>query len=377
MDNDVITLMGVGDVFVDRQNPNSAFEYALPIVHRADIFFGNCEGVYSDKLGQYPPPGMSGFVGSKPINMEALSAARFHVMSFANNVCLGWGYEAFFDTIEGLRNRGIMLVGVGNNIAEARVPVLIERKGIKIAFLAYCCTGNRGCLASIKRPGCAPMTTHAICQDTEPIPTASRVRLLTFANRQELKAMKEDIAKARSLADIVVASFHWGPINEPFSIADYQEDIGHGAIDAGADMVLGHNQHMLQAIEKYQGKFIFHGLGNFVVDSWDVDKKISPEIMKKLKELQGEYCPQPREGYPSYPWSPEARNTIISVCRIKDKAIVSTSFIPCLINRNGQPAPLTHGSKEFEEVVGFLAKANQTAGFDTQFELGKEEVILT
>ena len=59
---------------------------------------------------------------------------------------------------------------------------------------------------------------------------------------------------------------HWGIHFAPVEVAQYEPELGRAAIDAGADLVLGHHQHILKGIEVYRGKVIFHGLANFVMD---------------------------------------------------------------------------------------------------------------
>jgi poly-gamma-glutamate synthesis protein (capsule biosynthesis protein) len=68
----------------------------------------------------------------------------------------------------------------------------------------------------------------------------------------------------RAEADIPVASFHWGLDRE---VLDYMTEIGHAAIDAGADLVVGHWPHFALRVEIYRGKPIFYGLGNFSFDT--------------------------------------------------------------------------------------------------------------
>lgn len=63
-------------------------------------------------------------------------------------------------------------------------------------------------------------------------------------------------------AQVVIVSFHWG--TEKSNIPDdTQKALAHLAIDQGADLVVGHHPHVLQGIEKYQGKNIVYSLGNF------------------------------------------------------------------------------------------------------------------
>jgi poly-gamma-glutamate synthesis protein (capsule biosynthesis protein) len=61
-------------------------------------------------------------------------------------------------------------------------------------------------------------------------------------------------------ADVVVASCHWGLHKEVFA---YMREIAHAAIDAGADLVIGHGPHYSLPVEVYKNRAIFYGLGSF------------------------------------------------------------------------------------------------------------------
>ena len=63
-------------------------------------------------------------------------------------------------------------------------------------------------------------------------------------------------------AQVIIASFHWGEEKAEYP-NDVQVELAHAAIDAGADLVLGHHPHVLQGIEQYKGKNIVYSLGNF------------------------------------------------------------------------------------------------------------------
>src|SRR5229473_1791698 len=84
--------------------------------------------------------------------------------------------------------------------------------------------------------------------------------ILTWADRAYLAAFADDIAGLRREADIVVASCHWGLGEE---VLDYMSEIAHAAVDAGADIVIGHGPHYSLPVEVYRGKPIFYGLGSF------------------------------------------------------------------------------------------------------------------
>ena len=84
--------------------------------------------------------------------------------------------------------------------------------------------------------------------------------IVTWADPAALVQFREDMAALRSRADVVIASHHWGLDHE---ILDYQVEIAHTAIDAGADLVMGHGPHMPLGIEIYKDKPIFYGVGSF------------------------------------------------------------------------------------------------------------------
>jgi poly-gamma-glutamate synthesis protein (capsule biosynthesis protein) len=73
------------------------------------------------------------------------------------------------------------------------------------------------------------------------------------------------IAAADKKADFVIVSFHWGT-EYASQAASYQRALAHKAIDAGADLILGHHPHVIQGLEVYHDKLIAYSLGDFVFD---------------------------------------------------------------------------------------------------------------
>ena len=84
--------------------------------------------------------------------------------------------------------------------------------------------------------------------------------IITWADAAYLGWFKEDIAALRPRVDVLVASCHWGLGKD---VLQYMTDIAHAAIDAGADIVIGHGPHYSLPIEVYKEKPVFYGLGNF------------------------------------------------------------------------------------------------------------------
>ena len=72
--------------------------------------------------------------------------------------------------------------------------------------------------------------------------------------------LEEDMTTLRSQADVVIASHHWGLAHK---VLDYQVEMAHTAIDAGAALVMDHGPQMPLGIELYKGKPIFYGVGSF------------------------------------------------------------------------------------------------------------------
>ena len=84
--------------------------------------------------------------------------------------------------------------------------------------------------------------------------------IITWADPDYLVRFEKDLIAAREASDLVVASFHWGLHKD---VLEYMKEIAHGAIDAGADVVVGHGPHYSLGVEVYKGKPIFYGLGSF------------------------------------------------------------------------------------------------------------------
>ncbi|HTY20568.1 MAG TPA: CapA family protein [Geobacteraceae bacterium] len=175
----------------------------------------------------------------EPQAAPALRNAGFNIVTLANNHMMDFGASAMEGTLENLRRAGIAFTGAGETLAAARKAAIITIRGVRVAFLAYSLTFPREFYASSTAPGTAPGFP---------------------------KYYRDDIAAARKAADYVVISFHWGSElkSDP---APYQITAAHRAIDAGADVVLGHHPHVLQGIEGYKRGIIFYSLGDFAFGS--------------------------------------------------------------------------------------------------------------
>ncbi|MBI2988735.1 MAG: CapA family protein [Deltaproteobacteria bacterium] len=362
MNPEKVSIYAVGDVIPGRPNPESLFELALPTLKQADILFGQLEAPLAEK-GE---PQMQGFFVTRvsPERVSGLTYAGFDVMSFAANQTLDLGEVGLFETIDTLTKNNIAVVGAGKNIDEARKPLILERKGTKVAFLAYCSVVPRGYEARGDKSGCAPMRASTSYEQVDWQP-GTPPKILTFANKDDLAAMVEDIKKVRPLADVVIMSIHWGVHHVPAVIAMYQREVGYAAINAGVDVILGHHAHILKAIEVYKGKVIFYSLGNFVQPS---KKRKGP-----LRPIYGmELDPE----YPDYDFPVDSRKSIIAKCIIADKKIERVSYLPLMINKRAQPEVLSRSDKRSSEVFDYMEWCCKNQGLDTKFSWEGDEVVV-
>lgn len=350
-------LYAVGDVAPDRPDPSQCFELAAPTLRGGDIVFCQLECNLTERGSRLPQARHTH--RSTAAAAVAMKDAGFSVVSFAGNHCMDWGKEGFFDTIDNLKAAGLGVVGVGANITEARRPRITEAKGVRTAFLAYSSILPSHYWAEVDRPGCAPMRAHTVYEQIEHDQPGTPARVHTFAHRADLAALKDDIAKARQIADVVVVSLHWGIHFVPGILADYQREVGHAAIDAGADLILGHHAHILKGIEVYKGKVIFHSLSNFAVDLRMTPEHAASKGFQEIKVLAINWEPD----FDSlYNFPPDARMTLIVQAGLTKDGVTDVAFLPAFINREAQAEVLKPTDPRFKEVSDYVLWCCESQG---------------
>jgi poly-gamma-glutamate synthesis protein (capsule biosynthesis protein) len=196
----------------------------------------------------------------------------------------------------------------------------------------------------------------------------TRPDIKTFVEPQDEAVLTEAVQRAKSEADLVILSCHWGIHQAAVTIADYESRLGQAAIDAGADVVVGHHQHILKGVEVYRGGVILHGLGNFVCDL-RIASKLTPEQLRDRVRRYGEYAVAPRDDYPAYPFHPDARNTMIAQIRAGGGKPMEVELVPCHINPAGQPVLLTAEDPQFEVAVEYIQHTTREAELPAEFKL--------
>jgi poly-gamma-glutamate synthesis protein (capsule biosynthesis protein) len=262
------TLLLTGDInLMNVTNPAVPFARVAAELREADLVFSNMECcLYCPEGGQAVEN--EGFYASPDVGGQALKLAGIHAVGIANNV--NYGEAAIRSSVSHLDALGILHTGAGTGRAAAYAPAILERNGVRFGFLqrtsVYWPTNHE---AGERSTGVAVIKGHTAYQlplhKTRPeMPPANRPgvppEVLTWADPVYLQRFKADVAALREQADIVVASCHWGLHQDVLS---YMTEIAHAAIDAGADIVMGHGPHFSLPVEVYKGKPVFYGLGSF------------------------------------------------------------------------------------------------------------------
>lgn len=359
MEKDSVTFLGIGDIIIDRDNPETIFRYVEDMLRSADITYANCDQAYADK--GTPNPKQASYSTSK--NIPALLHTGIDAVSLANNHSLDWGVEGILETMENLSKASLPYVGTGRNLAEARRPVILERKGTKVGLLAYSSVHLEGYEATEERPGLVPIHVWTIYEKVDYQP-GTPPKIITIAYKEDLAAMIDDIKKLKSQVDVVIVYFHWGQHLLPRVIPMYCFELGHEAIDAGADLIIGTHTHILKGIEMYKGKAIFYSLGNFALELG--------QHMRDHEHIRGL-----DEHYRISDWT-ERMKTMIAKAIIKDGKIARVSYIPCYINENSEPVIVKRNEPKGQDVFNYVEDISRSEGLPVGFSWeGDSEVLIT
>jgi poly-gamma-glutamate synthesis protein (capsule biosynthesis protein) len=346
----------IGDAYVQRPNPDSAFDPARPYFEQADIVFCNLETVVADE--KYLPVGNAekDFPRTDESTLGSYLRAGINVMNVANNPVMYQGLGPFLRSLDVLDQAGVVYGGGGRNLAEARKPAIIERGGTRVAFVCRTAIYAEDAPATPTRAGSATVrvsTAYEVRSRTKMVVPGVPPIIRTHPHPEDVAALEEDIHTARQQADVVVSSWHWGmtPVGGlSFSaggddLVSYQIEMGHRAIDFGADLVVGHHPHVVQPIEVYKGRVIAYCLGSYAHDKSRGEDRAGVRKTRKL-------------------------TTILLRCVVHDGHITEVSFVPGRVESHGPPEYVS--PSQGKDVVDRIQAVS--APFGTRFEVGDEDV---
>ena len=243
-----VTIGGAGDVLVhtkvaqaadDRGGYAHVFGELREVIGEDEVAFVNLETPLSLRLtpqgtGELPLLGASAAVAA------ALAEAGFDVASLANNHAYDQTARGLEETLAALAEASVAAVGAASTEQEAPGPIVIERGGVRVAFVAFTERLNRG---PIVRP-------HA-----------------AYVARFDPARAEAALALARSRADVVVASIHWGHDFQMEPLAAHRA-LARRLVEQGADLILGHGPHVLHEVERLESPrgdaVCAYSLGNLV-----------------------------------------------------------------------------------------------------------------
>ena len=183
-----------------------------PVFEEDDVTIVNFEGTISNR-GERADKTFA-FRG-KPEYVKVLTTSSVEAANLANNHSEDYGPDSLEDTIKYLNEAGIV------NFIGTNAPIK-EINGIKVGFVG-----------------------------------------IDALNDEEAAKMEKAIGTVKNLgAQLIILSIHWG-IEKDTEPTEEQTELAHKAIDLGADVVIGTHPHVLQGVEKYNGKYILYSLGNF------------------------------------------------------------------------------------------------------------------
>jgi poly-gamma-glutamate capsule biosynthesis protein CapA/YwtB (metallophosphatase superfamily) len=241
-----VTLVAVGDILMHQDvkwaaAQNGGFEplweEVTPLFQSADLVFGNLETPIAPIIGQPGQPYLFNAPAELP---EALKHSGFTVLSTGNNHAYDQGTRGLLETLTRLEVARLISIGSGRDRLQAMAPHILERNGLRIAFLAWTDLFN----LRLNREGKGP-----------------------WVNGFDVEQACDAINTVKSQADAVVVSLHWGK-EDRHEPTPRQRAVAARLFEAGADLILGHHPHVLQPLEVTEvgGRrvAVAYSLGNFI-----------------------------------------------------------------------------------------------------------------
>ena len=293
------------------------FMAAVNAVREGDAAFTNLEILFHNY--EPPPAAQSGgtWLRADPALFKELQWIGFNLFAAANNHSLDYSIEGLRSNLRVLREAGAAYAGIGEYLGEARAPGYLETGRGRVALISCASTFSAHSPAGAQRPdlrgrpGLNPLrfrtryrvdaaalaALRKIKEDLKlgagPVlwrgetDTPERVHFLnqtfelsetpgvvTEPDPRDLKGLTDAIRDARRQADYVVVSIHAHegmPASREVP-AQFLVEFAHAAVDAGADVFVGHGPHVLRGIEVYKSKVIFYSLANFIFQNETVTR---------------------------------------------------------------------------------------------------------
>ncbi len=330
----------------------------MKLLRESDLAYGHLEmNIGDDEDITWAARGSSGGAGYLVAPSEVahdIKWAGIDCLSLAMNHSYDWGTDGLLSTIKHCRKAGIAVAGTGRDLEEAGSPVYFEKDKARVAMVS-CASGNspfewagygKGKIPG--RPGMNPMrlkklfhvdaATAASLKDAgrkmgtlsaaaaarkefnitpgaiagsngfsgAAILESDKFDITTENHPGDLKRILARVEEASKMADYVIVAQHQSVSEKSRgeTPTHSSSDFARKAIDAGADVYMGHGWHVPLGVEIYKGKPILHGMGNFFWQSDYITRKPADQYesydadMEKLNTLNpasGNFHPEGNE----------------------------------------------------------------------------------
>lgn len=226
----------------------SCYAYMADDIAEADISFVNQESIIGgDELGLYGYPAFN----SPEQVAEDLVNLGFDMVNGATNHSMDMGITGVENTAEIWRQYedDVLFSGIYDSQEDADTIRVMEQDGVTFALLSY---------------------TYGVNDYT--MPNDYCVSLF------DEDKIREDVANAKEIADVVIVSAHWGTESE-YEVTDEQREYAQLFADLEVDLVIGHHPHVIQSLEWVEGEnenqtLVAYSLGNFFSTMETVDTQL-------------------------------------------------------------------------------------------------------
>jgi poly-gamma-glutamate capsule biosynthesis protein CapA/YwtB (metallophosphatase superfamily) len=191
-----------------------------------------------------------------PEILDGIKKAGFDGCSTASNHILDKGTDGLLRTLNAMEKIGLGQAGSARTAEEAGQTKLYDVRGIKVGHLSY---------------------TYGLGRGTLP---AGKEWMVNVINPEAVKAAARKAREAK--ADVVVVSMQWGTEYDHGPNPDQERWAKELLASPDIDLILGHNTHSVQAIEKVGEKWVVYGMGNEVARHSENYDKSREGIMARM-----------------------------------------------------------------------------------------------
>ncbi|KWW99594.1 CapA family protein [Carbonactinospora thermoautotrophica] len=229
-------------------------EPVAALLRGADFTLLNLECCVSERGEPWPAPGKPFFFRAPPVAVKTLTHLGVDCVTLANNHALDFGYEALLDTLELVRSAGIVVLGAGRHVREARAPTEVLVKGVRLGLVAFA-DHPADFAAGRDRPG----TAYADLERGVPA------------------WLTDQVAALARTCDAVLVTPHWGPNMTPGPVRTVRE-AANALLAAGATLIAGHSAHVPHGVRVAEdGRAVLYDLGDFL-DDYAVDARLRNDL---------------------------------------------------------------------------------------------------